>query len=91
MAEHDSDLVPTELTLTELDDISGGLDIFISGSMFDQSESLLGQSGGCGCPGSTLAKTSNTSSGTFQFAGLGFESVGQIFAVFAGLSRLFGR
>ena len=91
MEEHDLDLVPAELSLTELDEVSGGLDIFISGSMFDQSESLFGQSGGCGCPGSTLAQTSNTSSGSFQFVGLGFESVGQIFAVFAGLSRLFGR
>jgi hypothetical protein len=91
MEKHDLDLIPVELTLTELDEVSGGLDIFISGSMFDQSESFLGQSGGCGYPGSTLAKTSNTSSGSFQFVGLGFESVGQIFAVFAGLSRLFGR
>lgn len=91
MEEHDLDLDPVELSLTELDEVSGGLDIFISGSIFDQSESLLGQSGGCGCPGSALAQTSNTSSGAFQFAGLGFESVDQIFAVFAGLSRLFGR
>jgi hypothetical protein len=91
MEEHDLDLTPIELTLTELDEVSGGLDIFISGSMFEQSESILGQSGGCSFPSSTLARTSNTSSGTFQFVGLGFESVGQIFAVFAGLSRLFGR
>ncbi len=91
MEEQDLDLAPMELSLTELDNISGGLDIFISGAMFEQNESLLGQSGGCGCPGSKLAQTSNTSSGSFQFAGLGFESVEQIFAVFAGLSRLFGR
>ncbi|MBD1874975.1 hypothetical protein H6F75_15920 [Nodosilinea sp. FACHB-131] len=91
MEEHDLDLATVELSLTELDEVSGGLDIFISGSIFDQSEGLLTQSGGCGCPGSMPAKTSNTSSGTFQFAGLGFESVDQIFAVFAGLSRLFGR
>ncbi|MGG6242407.1 hypothetical protein ACQ4N7_27655 [Nodosilinea sp. AN01ver1] len=91
MKKDDLDLASVELSPTELDEVSGGLDIFISGSMFDQSESMLGLSGGCGCPGSTLAQTSNTSSGTFQFAGLGFESVGQIFAVFAGLSRLFGR
>ncbi|MFM7324347.1 MAG: hypothetical protein ACKO4L_05365 [Nodosilinea sp.] len=91
MEKHDADFTPVELSPTELDEVSGGLDIFISGSMFDQSKGLLAQSGGSGCPGSTLAQTSNTSSGNFQFAGLGFESLDQIFAVFAGLSRLFGR
>lgn len=85
-------LEPTELSAADLDQVSGGLDLMISGSFFDQSEMSATQTGGCGCGvGSSSLSTSNTSSGTFQIAGLGFESMNEIFAVFAGLSRLFGR
>ncbi|MGB5973108.1 MAG: CTB family bacteriocin [Nodosilinea sp.] len=83
---------PTELSVDDLDQVSGGLDLMISGSFFDQSEMSATQTGGCGCGGgSSSLTTSNTSSGTFQIVGLGFESMNEIFAVFAGLSRLFGR
>jgi hypothetical protein len=88
------DLTPIELSESDLDDISGGLDLIISGSFFDQSESTLAQAGTSGVGGSTdssFANNSNTSSGNFQIMGLGFESPGQIFAVFSGLARLFGR
>lgn len=78
----------TELSEQELDDISGGVDIFLSGSMFEQNEALVGQQG---CGGASLAKTSSTASSTFQFIGLGFESNGDVLDALEGVYKIFGR
>lgn len=77
-----------ELSEQELDDISGGVDIFLSGSMFEQNDALVGQQG---CGGAALAKTSSTASSTFQFIGLGFESNADVLGALEGVYKIFGR
>jgi hypothetical protein len=81
----DRDL-PPELSESELDRISGGIDIFLSGSIFDQKLSFSPQNRRRRSRGS-----SNTFSSAFQFAGSGFNSVEDVLAVLRGLASLFGR
>jgi bacteriocin-like protein len=92
MSNSENPDAPIELSNEELAEISGGIDIIFSGSMFEQSDSLLIQDT-CSSEStnSSLTKSSRTSASTFQFVGLGFESVNDILAVFAGLAQLFGK
>lgn len=78
----------TELSEAELDQVSGGINIFLSGSFFDQQLSFSRQ----GRRGRRTSQgASNTSSSAFQFAGSGFNSVEDVLAVLRGLASLFGR
>lgn len=84
----DASPVAVELSALELDDISGGVDIFLSGSMFEQNDALIAQSSP---DGAALAKTSSTASASFQFIGLGFESNQNVLGALEGVYRIFGR
>ncbi|MBD1858032.1 MULTISPECIES: hypothetical protein [Leptolyngbya] len=78
----------SELSEVELDQISGGIDIFLSGSFFDQQVNFSQR-------GRRRRKNSQGSSSSlasaFQFAGSGFNSVEDVLAVLRGLANLFGR
>jgi hypothetical protein len=92
MSNSENSDAPVELSYEELAEISGGIDIIFSSSMFEQSDSLFVQDTCSGeSTSSSITKSSRTSASTFQFIGLGFESVNDILAVFAGLAQLFGR
>lgn len=82
------------LSEQELEAVSGGIDIFFSASMFEQSDEFLMQqsTSGSGCSSSTtIAKSSYTFASTFQFIGSGFESVNDALSFLSGLAKLFGR
>ncbi len=84
----DRDLSLPELSEAELDQISGGIDIYLSGSIFEQRSSFSRQSR----QRQTHARgMSNTFSSAFQFVGLGFNSVEDVLSVLKSLSNLFGR
>ncbi|MEM7553431.1 MAG: CTB family bacteriocin [Cyanobacteria bacterium P01_A01_bin.84] len=87
--------LPTELSEEELDDVSGGFDIFISGSTFEQthiSSFNRGQSSINGFSGGISSfRSSHTSSSAFQIAGLGFNSVSDALGFLGGFAKLFGR
>ena len=90
----DIDGTQIELSAQELEEVAGGIDIFMSGSVYENSEVVLAQntsanSGGSGT--SSVFKTSHTFSSAFQFIGLGFNSMGDVMNVFSGLAKLFGR
>ena len=92
--EMNSNLAPVELSEQELAEVAGGIDIFLSGSMFEQSDVSLAQQTGAGPAASstnTVFKTSHTFSSAFQFIGLGFGSMSEVTDVFKGLDKLFGR
>ena len=83
-----------ELSAQELEDIAGGIDIFMSGSVFENNEFVLAQntsSNPSGAGTSSVFKSSHTFSSAFQFIGLGFDSMGDVMNVFGGLAKLFGR
>lgn len=87
-----SNPVTIELSDQELDSISGGIDLMLSGSFFEQTDAVFAQdgSGGCG-QGKSFGRASKTTASAFQLVGSGFESVNDILAVLAGFARLFGR
>lgn len=90
----DVDHTQIELSAQELEEVAGGIDIFISGSMYENNEVMLAQNtssdlGGGGT--SSVVKSSHTFSSAFQFIGLGFDSIGDVTNVFSGLAKLFGR
>ncbi|WP_460205186.1 CTB family bacteriocin [Scytonema sp. NUACC21] len=85
---------PVELSEQELDNVAGGIDIFLSGSIFEKSDVFVGNNSGSGLNGSgtnSVFQSSHTFSSAFQFIGLGFESMGDVMKVLKGLARLFGR
>ena len=90
--EMNSNLAPVELSEQELAEVAGGIDIFLSGSMFEQSDVSLTQQTCAGPASSTSAfKSSHTVSSAFQFIGLGFGSMSEVTDVFKSLAKLFGR
>lgn len=83
-----------ELSAQELEEVAGGVDIFMSGSVFENNEVVLAQntsSNPSPCGTSSVFKSSHTFSSAFQFIGLGFDSMGDVMNVFSGLAKLFGR
>lgn len=83
-----------ELSVQELEEVAGGIDIFMSGSVFENNEVVLAQntsSNSSGAGTSSIFKSSHTFSSAFQFIGLGFNSTGDVMNVFGGLAKLFGR
>lgn len=85
---------PIELSQQELEEVAGGIDIFLSGSMFEKSDVFAVQETSTNSTGATTAsvfKSSYTFSSAFQFIGLGFEFFSDVANVFQGLAKLFGR
>ena len=87
---------PTELSEEELDEVSGGIDLFLSGSTFEQTHISAynrGQSqiNGFSRGGISSFRSSHTFSSAFQVIGLGFNSVGDALSFLNGFARLFGR
>ena len=90
----DVDGTQIELSAQELEEVAGGIDIFMSGSVYENSEVMLAQNTSANSSGggtSSVFKSSHTFSSAFQFIGLGFNSMGDVMNVFSGLAKLFGR
>ncbi|MEM7579783.1 MAG: hypothetical protein ACFB02_10380 [Mastigocoleus sp.] len=93
---------PTELSEQELDEVSGGIDFFISGSTFEETHISSFNRGGDSINrggsinslsrgGTSSFRSSHTFSSAFQIVGLGFDSVGDALGFLSGFARLFGR
>lgn len=83
-----------ELSAQELEEVAGGVDIFLSGSTFEKSDVFFAQttsSNPTGAETSSVFKSSHTFSSAFQCIGLGFDSFGDVMNSFKGLAGLFGR
>lgn len=94
MSNHKQDHNPVELSAEELDAVSGGIDIYLSGSMFEQRDTFSGSrfsSRRRGFGGSSFFRSSFISSSAFQMIGLGFNSASDALSFVAGFARLFGR
>ena len=92
--ELDVNSTQIELSEQELEQVAGGIDIFLSGSVFEQSDELIANSTSSNASGAqttSISKSSHTFSSAFQFIGLGFDSMGDVMNVFSGLAKLFGR
>ncbi len=92
--ELDVNHTPVELSEEELDGISGGISIFLSGSTFEKRDIFSTHrrsSRRRGRGSSSTFGTSQTFSSAFQFIGLGFNSAEDVMKVLSGLARLFGR
>lgn len=93
MSDHiEKQVAPIELSESELDDVSGGIDIYFSGSMFQQDNlSMMNstESGDMGTRNSSIVQSSHTSSSAFQVAILGLDSMNDIFSFFKGFGRFF--
>ncbi len=92
--DKDIDNTPIELSEEELDGISGGIDIYLSGSMFNQRDIFAGSrtsSRRRGFGRSSFSKSSNISSSAFQLIGLGFNSASDALGFVKEFGRLFGR
>lgn len=87
-----SDIEPAELSQQELDQVSGGIDLYFSTAMFEQIDEFSAHSvsSGDGCGASSVSQSSRASFSAFQFFGSGFESVGDALNFLKGISRLFG-
>jgi hypothetical protein len=85
---------PIELSDDELEAVAGGIDIFLSGSTFEQTDIFSAQRSSSRrnrFGRNALFKSSHISSSAFQFIGLGFNSVGDALSFVSGFARLFGR
>ncbi|MCU0525602.1 MAG: hypothetical protein MUF72_12340 [Elainella sp. Prado103] len=90
--QFNADSSPIELTEQELDQISGGIDLMFSSTLFEQVDEFSGQAidSDCGSMRS-VSSSSRTSFSSWQFFGSGFESVGEALSFISGLMKLFGR
>ncbi|MBD2209646.1 hypothetical protein H6G64_21750 [Calothrix sp. FACHB-156] len=88
--ENDINNAPIELTEEELDGVSGGIDIYLSGSMFEQRD-VFSARRNSRRRSSNLSRSSSISSSAFQLVGLGFGSVGDAMSFLQGFAKLFGR
>ncbi|MBD2168338.1 hypothetical protein H6G04_28540 [Calothrix membranacea FACHB-236] len=88
--ENDINNAPIELTEEELDGVSGGIDIYLSGSMFEQRD-VFSARRNSRRRSSNLFRSSSISSSAFQLVGLGFGSVGDAMSFLQGFAKLFGR
>ena len=79
---------PTELSNEELDQVSGGFDVVITGVLFEQDIAV--QQNHCESASST-SFLSQTSATVFQLVGTGFDSMKDVFSALSNVSRLFNR
>ncbi|MFN6583872.1 MAG: CTB family bacteriocin [Aulosira sp. ZfuVER01] len=85
---------PVELSNEELDQVSGGIDIFLSGSMYEQRDvfsSVRKNSRRRGFGSNSIFSSSSISTAAFQVVGLGFDSVSDVMSFLSGFARFFGR
>ena len=85
---------PVELSQEELDAVAGGIDIFLSGSTFEQTDIFSAHRSSSRrnrFSRNSLFKSSYISSSAFQFIGLGFNSVSDALSFVSGFAKLFGR
>ncbi|MBF2063078.1 MAG: hypothetical protein IGS39_01390 [Calothrix sp. C42_A2020_038] len=82
---------PIELSQEELDGISGGISIFVSGSMFERRDVFAQQRKGSRRRGSSVFASSHIFSSAFQIIGLGLNSPGDVMNFFRGIFGFFGR
>lgn len=83
---------PLELTDQELDQISGGIDLMFSSTLFEQVDEFSAQAFDSDCGSmESVSSSSRTAFSSLQFFGSGFESVGDALKFVSGLMRLFGR
>ena len=88
MANPDSwESTPIELSDEELDRVAGGIDVVITGVLFEQ-ELAVQSAQSESMSSSFLSRTSTT---VFQFVGTGFSSIKDVFSAVSSFSRLFGR
>lgn len=90
----EQNLAPIELSEQELDEVSGGFSLFLSGSMFDQTEALMAQQTTASPLGSStnfIMRQSRTASSAFQMVGIGFNSAREALPFLFAFARLFGR
>jgi hypothetical protein len=80
---------PIELVDEDLEDVSGGIDIFFSSSMFQKSSRSSRSSRRRRRQSASQSSTVNSSA--FQFMGLGFNSASDVMSVLEGLSKFFNR
>jgi hypothetical protein len=86
--------VPVELSDAELEEVAGGIDIFLSGSTFEQRDIFAAHRRGSRrsrFSSSSIFRSSYISSSAFQFIGLGFNSVSDALSFVSGFAKLFGR
>jgi hypothetical protein len=81
---------PIELADADLEEISGGIDISFSSSMFQKS-SRSSRSSRRRRRREAAAQSSTVNSSAFQFMGLGFNSASEVMTVLEGLSKFFNR
>ncbi|BAY64333.1 hypothetical protein NIES22_44290 [Calothrix brevissima NIES-22] len=83
---------PIELSPEELDAVSGGIDIYLSGSTFEQRDIFsANRRSSRRNSRNSLFSSSYISSSAFQFIGLGFSSVSDALSFVSGFAKLFGR
>jgi hypothetical protein len=87
---HDAAISPIELADEDLEEISGGIDIAFSSSMFQKS-SRSSRSSRRRRRREAAAQSSTVNSSAFQFMGLGFNSASEVMTVLEGLSKFFNR
>jgi hypothetical protein len=87
---HEVAIRPIELADADLEEISGGIDIFFSSSMFQKS-SRSSRSSRRRRRREAEAQSSTVNSSAFQFMGLGFNSASDVMSVLEGLSKFFNR
>jgi hypothetical protein len=83
---------PVELSQEELDGISGGISIFVSGSTFDRSDVFTqSRKSSRRRSSNSIFRSSQISSSAFQIIGLGLNTSEDITNFFRGLFGFFGR
>lgn len=92
MSNLDKNIAPIELSEEQLDQVSGGIDIFLSGSMFEQRNIFSSRhKNSRRRRSSSFVQSSYISYSAFQFIGNGFDSVSDAMSFVRGFMRLFGR
>mgnify|MGYP001797148770 CR=1 FL=1 len=92
MSNLDKNIAPIELSEEQLDQVSGGIDIFLSGSMFEQRNIFSSRhKNSRRRRSSSFFQSSYISYSAFQFIGNGFDSVSDAMSFVKGFMRLFGR
>ncbi|BAY20726.1 hypothetical protein NIES2100_04690 [Calothrix sp. NIES-2100] len=83
---------PVELSPEELDAVAGGIDIYLSGSTFEQRDIFSANRRSYRRNSrNSIFQSSYISSSAFQFIGLGFNSVSDALSFVSGFAKLFGR
>lgn len=81
---------PIELSEEQLEQVSGGIDIFISASSFEQTNtSSFPSTSFPPSKNSSISQSSHISSSAFQIIGLGFDSASDVMSFVKGFMKFF--